>query len=181
MTDTMFADAVIADTIPETEDVEYPCQERLPDGSVCGRESGPYGGRGPKPKKCPDHKKVASGTRGTRTPRVTGNASNLAAQAAGVLTQLNQIITIGMMAVGLNQTASAMASCADTFHENAYNALLTDPELCKYLLRGGVQSAKVSLGIAYVGMGSIVVPTAVNEIRAKRDEKRAREEAETGE
>lgn len=177
MTTMTFEDvAPVADTVPELDGVDYPCQKLMPNGELCGREAGPYGGRGPKPKVCPDHKRSTSSRSGPRAPRVTGSASNLAAQAAGVLVQLNGLVAIGLMAVGLKQTASALGSCSDTFESQAYDALLTDPDLCKLILRGGIQSSRMSLGLAYVGVGSIVVPTAVNELREKKAERLARME-----
>jgi hypothetical protein len=167
-----FADAVIPpDSVPVTSDAEYPCR-------VCGKEAGPYGGRGPKPKLCPDHKKQ---TNGTRSAKVSGAPANLAGQATGVLVQLNGMLAMGAMALGMFGTASAISDANGTFEEQAYQALLTDPELCRLLLKGGVKSAKVSLGLAYVGMGVSVVPTAMMELKekkAERDERKAQEEAD---
>jgi hypothetical protein len=167
-----FADAVIPpDTIPATSDVDYPCRE-------CGKESGPYGGRGPKPKYCIDHKKGSRGA-SPRAGKVTGAPANLAAQATGVLVQLNGMMALGLMALGFIDTAGAIAGANGTFEEQAYQALMTDTELCKLILKGGVKSAKISLSLAYVGMGVAVVPTAVNEMREKKAERDAkREEAE---
>jgi hypothetical protein len=166
-----FADAVpvTPDSTPEYEDVEFPCR-------VCGKESGPYGGRGPKPKYCIEHKK--SKTPAARASKVTGTAANLAGQATGVLVQLNSILAVAAMAVGLNGTASAIFESNTTFEEQAYQALLTDPELCKFLLKGGVKSAKVTLGIAYFGMGATVLPTAAMEIKEKKAERDARKAEE---
>lgn len=163
-------DEPLTDTVPDLDDVEYPCV-------VCGRESGPYGGRGRKPKRCPEHKTAATtGTR--RATRVTGKDANLAAQATGVLSQLNGIIAIGLMAIGMNDTASAIAAHNDGFEEQANAALLTDPDLCRLILKGGVKSAKIGLGLAYVSMGVGVMPIAVEEARVKKTERLARKEAQ---
>lgn len=172
MTTLEFADAapVEYDNVPELESVEYPCR-------VCGREAGPYGGRGPKPKLCPAHKATP---KATTQPRVTGKDANLAAQATGVLVQLNGMIAIGLMAVGMNATASALASANETFEQQANAALLTDPELCRLILKGGVKSAKVSLGMAYGGMLFSIAPTAKMEVQDLR-EKRAARKAELSE
>lgn len=154
------------DSVPALEDVEYPCV-------VCQREAGPYGGRGPKPKYCEDHKRGTK--RGTsKATKVTGATANLAAQATGVLVQLNGIMAIGLMAIGMNGTASAIAVANGTFEEQANAALLTDPELCKLILRGGVKSAKITLALAYVGMGTQVVPVAATEMRELREKRAAR-------
>jgi len=155
-----FQDAVIPDdTIPPTSDVEYPCE-------VCGKESGPYGGRGRKPKRCPEHKRSKATVRST--VKVTGATASLAAQAAGVLEQLNGILAMGLMVTGMQDTAHALAAANEGFKDQAYLALTTDAELCKLILKGGVKSAKLSLGLAYVGLGAAVFPVAVNEAREKK-------------
>lgn len=168
MTVLDFTDAVIPDTVPDLSDIEYPC-------SVCGEESGPYGGRGRKPTKCSKHKKATSGN---SSPRVTGNAQNLAAQATGVLVQLNGMIALGISALGLFQTGGAIASANEQFEAQAYQALLTDPELCKLILKSGGKSAKLSLLIAYGGMGMTVGPTAVMELKERKAIREAKREAE---
>jgi hypothetical protein len=157
------------DSIPETSDVEYPCE-------VCGREAGPYGGRGRKPKRCSEHKKnAASG----QNRKVTGATASMAAQATAVLEQINGIITIGLMAVGYTDTARAIAGENEAFAAKAHAALLTDPELCKLILKGGVKSGKISLGIAYASLGVGVIPVAANEFKEKKAAREAaREEAE---
>lgn len=157
------------DSIPDVVDVEYPCR-------VCGREAGPYGGRGPKPKVCGECKPKRVGKAGT--PKISGTSANLAAQATQVLCQLNGFVALGLSAIGMFQTAGAIAAYDDTFKEQAYSALVTDPELCKYLLRGGVKSAKVALVLAYGGMGVAVAPHAVAEIRQKKAEREAARLAE---
>lgn len=168
-----FVDAGIpSDTAPETTDVEYPCR-------VCQREAGPYSGRGPKPKLCPEHKTTKRGS----SPKVTGTTANLAAQATAVLCQLNGIIAMGAMATGFFRTAHALAGANEGFEQQAHAALLTDPELCRLILKGGVKSAKLSLGIAYAGLGMAVFPTAVEEAKEKkaaRDAAREAAEDETG-
>jgi hypothetical protein len=164
-----FEDAKVEmDMPPELEDVEYPCR-------VCGREAGPYGGRGRKPTLCPDHKTVQS--KGKR-PNVAGKDANLAAQATGVLVQLNAMIGMGCAALGLFQTGMAIAHANDTFESAAYQALLTDPEFCKMILKGGAKSAKVSLALAYGGMGMTVVPTALNEMKERKLAKEAAQNAD---
>jgi hypothetical protein len=149
------------DEIPELDDIEYPCV-------VCGQESGPYGGRGPKPKRCPIHKKAPAGK---AAPRVAGKDANLAAQATGVLVQLNAMIAMGAAAVGLFNTAVAIKDANEAFESTAYQALVTDPEFCKFLLKGGAKSAKLSLALAYGGMGVYVAPIAASEIKLKREER----------
>jgi hypothetical protein len=154
------------DTSPETFDlpVEYPCE-------ICGEEAGPYVGRGPKPKRCPKDKAPAKAK--AAPGKVTGKDASVAAQATQVLAQLNGMVAIGMMAMGLHRTASAFAAANDGFEAQAYAALTTDPDLCRLILKGGVKSAKISLGMAYVGLGMAAVPVAVEEIREKKAEREA--------
>lgn len=159
-----FTDDTIPDSIPQTTDVEFPC-------SVCGREAGPYSGRGRKPTKCTEHKPArASGV------RITGNAANLAAQAAKTLVQANSIIGVLAAAAGLFGTAGAIAAYQETFEAQAYAALSTDPKLCQMILKSGSKSAGLSLAIAYGGMGMAAVPVAMEEIRAKREARRVMNE-----
>lgn len=166
-----FVDAQIPDdTVPPTTDVEYPCD-------VCGKEAGPYGGRGRKPTKCRDHKTTSRGAGKRSTVKVTGASASLAAQAAGVLEQLNGIMAMGLMVTGMTDTAHALAAANDGFKEQAYLALTTDAELCKLILKGGVKSAKLSLGLAYVGLGAAVLPVAVNEAREKKAAREAARES----
>jgi hypothetical protein len=150
------------DTAPPTFDrpVEYPCE-------VCGEEAGPYVGRGPKPKRCLKDKAQPK-TKTAAPGRVTGKDASVAAQATQVLIQLNGMAAIGMMAMGLHRTASAFAGANDNFEAQAYAALTTDPDLCRLILKGGVKSAKISLAMAYVGLGMAAVPVAVEEIREKK-------------
>jgi hypothetical protein len=169
VTAPVFEDAspIELDTIPPVEDVEYPCRN-------CGREAGPYSGRGRKPTLCPDCKPSTRKTSGANR-RTTNDA--LAAQASAVLEQLNGVLAIGAMALGFNMTASAIAGNNEAFKENAFEALKTDPDLCKLICKGGVKSGKVALGIAYASFGTQVVPVAVSEYKMKREERRMRMEA----
>lgn len=172
MTTMMFED-VMPDAVPDLEDVEYPCAN-------CGREVG-YGGRGRKPSAkslCTDCK--PTGKRAASV-KVTGAAATKAAQAAEVLTQLNAMFAMGAAALGLFETAGTLVGYQETFKAQAYAALTTDMKLCESILKSGAKSSKVSLGMAYVGMGVAVGPTAVNEMRARkaeRDARKAQEEAD---
>jgi hypothetical protein len=155
------------DSVPDLSDVEYPCQ-------VCGKESGPYGGRGRKPKFCSEHKKTSKATTGNR--KVTGAPATLAAQATAVLVQVNGMIALGCMGMSMFKTSHAIAEANPTFEEQAYQALLTDTELCRMILKSGAMSAKMSLGLAYVGMGMAVAPAAIMEIQEKRETRRVKME-----
>lgn len=152
------------DTLPSgLSDVEYPCE-------VCNKEAGPYGGRGRKPKRCEDHKKPST----TRAPKVTGTAASLAAQATESLWQMNGFAAIGCMFVQMNDTAGTILSKEETFRNQVYSALLTDQDLCRSILRGGVKGAKVGLALAYLGFLASVAPVAVAEFRELAEERKAR-------
>ncbi len=142
--------------------VEYPCK-------TCGKEAGPYGGRGRKPQFCTDHKKQTTAT----NPSVRTSARNqaLAAQAADTLCQLNALIGTGILVVGYRDTASVVAASNDTFREQAYQALLSDAELCRMILRGGAMGAKAALIMAYGMLGATVASAAVVEYRDKKEER----------
>jgi hypothetical protein len=160
---TTFEDVIVEpDVIPTVDDVEYPC-------SVCGREAGPYAGRGRKPTKCPDHKPGNGATRSAI--KTTGSNKVLAGQAADALAQLNGVLAIGAMAVGFNRTAAALGQSNDGFREQAYEALVTDPALCRMILKGGATGGKMALMLAYVMLGVNVAPVAKMEYDAKKAER----------
>lgn len=157
------------DTVPPSADVEYPCE-------VCGRESGPYGGRGRKPKRCPDHKR--SSGRGTpRGPGAPKSAVTLADQATEALWQINGIAAFLAMMAGYPQTAGEIQAREQSFREMAHAALLTDPGLCRFILKGGIQSGKASLILCYAMFGMGVAPALVMEVKQKRAEKQAAQDA----
>lgn len=158
------------DSVPETVDVEYACKK-------CGREAGPYRGRGRKPTLCNECKPKRS-TGDSKSPRVTGKNAVLAARATEVLSQLNMFISIGFAAMRMFGTAGEIRTADETFREQAYAALVTDEELCKYILRAGVKSAKMTLLMAYGGMAMAVAPTAMEEIKAIRAERQALKDVE---
>jgi hypothetical protein len=163
------------DAIPPLDSVEYPCE-------VCGQEAGPYGGRGRKPKRCSQHKRNARSTQpGTGTPKVRGANASLAAQATEALVQIDGLLGGGLFVLGYRGTASVLAGTQETFREQAYAALLTDPELCRMILKGGTASGKVALVIAYVMKLSVVVPTLMMEHRSIQQTRRAEREGEFSE
>jgi len=156
------------DTIPETDTVEYPC-------TVCGREAGPYSGRGRKPKFCPEHKKTTGKVGSRKAPKNDA----LAAQAADALVQVNRMAAFGATVIGYEDTGHALRSAQDEFRNAAHAALVTDEELCRAILRGGALSARMSLILSYGMMLTVVGPVAVHEYRQRRTNK-AIEYDETG-
>jgi len=156
------------DVIPETDTVEYPCV-------ICGREAGPYRGRGRKPTHCPDHKKTQSKI-GRKSPKNDA----LAAQAADALVQVNRMAAFGATVIGYEDTGDALRSAQDEFRNAAHAALVTDEELCRAILRGGALSARLSLVLTYGMMLTVVGPVAVHEHRTRRDYKQAQINTEWG-
>lgn len=145
---------------------EPPNFESEPD-FVCEKCGKPliYSGRGRKPKFCDEHKR--SNGNGTRNVS-SGNNEKLAAMAVDVLCQGNAALTVGLMFVRLNETASAIAAREDAFRAQAYEALKLDPALCKMILKGGASSGKVALIVAYAMMGASVAPVFMTEMKEKR-------------
>jgi hypothetical protein len=168
--DTIVPEIAKLDVIPEVSDIEYPCV-------ICGKEAGPYSGRGRHPKKCTEHRttQVNKGT------RVTGTNATLASQATEALCQINGFLTIGAMFAGMPATAGAITAAEDGFREQTYNALLTDPDLCRSILKAGVKSGKIALLISYLMLGAAVMPIAVLEFKAKQQERAERKAANEAE
>ena len=147
--------------IPPPSNFDYSCE-------TCGRELF-YAGKGRHPRFCDEHK-TGSKTRG----KGSGGNVVLARQASAVLSQLNGLITLGLMApvtaigLPLPETATALAGTSDVFDEQTYNALLTDPDLCRAIMRGGGASGKVALLIAYGMLAAAVVPVGMAEHKERR-------------
>ena len=161
--DTPLDDLPPDDAPPST--YEYAC-------GTCGVELF-YGGKGRHPKFCDEHK-------GTKTTRGKGGGNNatLARQASATLSQLNSLIALSLMLPAvpmlgdnpmyLPETAGALATASEPFDEMTYNALLTDPALCKMILRGGAAGGKIALLIAYGTLAAAVAPVGVNEFRERK-------------
>lgn len=162
---TEVPDDVKLDTIPVTVEVEHPCEK-------CGRETN-WSGRGRRKRFC-DECKPKSAT--TRAPRVNGNVSNTAAQAAKALVGINNMLAMMALAVGFRETGMQIMSVQEDFESQAYQALLADPKFAASLLSAGQISGKAMLGMAYLSMGLGIAPTFSNELRimkAKREAARA--------
>lgn len=146
------------DAIPETTEVEYPCE-------VCGREAGPYSGRGRKPKFCDDHRKSNKSARSVSAPK--NNA--LAAQAADALVQINGLVAFAATVMQYEYTGETLRNAQEEFRARAHAALVTDPKLCQAILRGGPMSARMALVLSYGMLATVVAPVAVQEYREKRE------------
>lgn len=160
---------------------EYRCK-------VCGKPLVRNRKGGKPPSLCAEHKNyrpsrhgdVPSGTstggassaRPSAPDGVSGQHVKLANNAADVLVSGNQVAALVLGSIGLLDTAGAIAQTHDTFREQAFNALLLDEKLCRSILAAGGKSAGISLAMAYGMLGLSVVPTAVTEVKAKRDARR---------
>lgn len=154
-------DIPVMDTVPPANDIEYPCEE-------CGREAGPYSGRGRKPKKCADCKPAVTRT---KSPGVKGSNATLAGQATEALWQINGVAAFLCMIAGMPMTAGAIGEREASFREMCYNALLTDPAMCRFILKAGTNSSKISLTVCYGMFAAAIMPTALMELKAKKAEK----------
>jgi len=142
-------------------DSEYTCE-------VCQAPL-TYNGRGRKPTKCSPRnggREECYSTRGATLsqPREKSN-DKLARQAANVLTGMNAGLGTGAYLLGLRGTAAAIRDANESFDPAAYEALKMDPGMCRMILRGGANSGKVMLAIAYLMLGMNVAPIAVTEYR----------------
>jgi hypothetical protein len=153
-------DIIVVDESPVGEDFEYACE-------VCGTELF-YGGRGRKPKYCDEHKggKRKDGTVGAT--RKGGN-DRAARQAADALMQINSLLGMAMLTpwVNLPMTASALAVANEPFGDQAFEALKTDPALCRMILRAGTTSGKAALVIAYGMLAFAISPVAAMEVKTR--------------
>lgn len=154
------------DEAPETE----PEFNESPDGLYCVTCQKPlkYGGRGPKPKYCDDHKKSRS--TGSKSSGGTRGADTTARSAAALLARLNSLVGMGLIAYGLPRTAVQIAEANETFQGLAYEALLNDPKLAKKIVSGGATSGKAGLLMAYGMLATSVGPAAFMEIKEQRKE-----------
>lgn len=108
---------------------------------------------------------------GSRMPASDAQARS----AASVLGTLNKLIGMALLPV-LPGTAVAITEGNDDFEQLAFQALLTDPALCKKILGAGTSSGKAQLFMAYGALGMSVVPTAMGEIKTKRAERQESED-----
>jgi hypothetical protein len=150
----------VADTVPPSSDVENPCKS-------CGRQIDiPYGGRGRRPTQCSDCK-PAKRTR-SKAPGTRGSNATLAEQATEALWQINGVAAFLAMIAGMPMTAGAIQDREQSFREMCYNALLTDPGMCRFILKAGTNSAKISLTVCYGMFAAAITPTAIMEMKVKK-------------
>lgn len=98
------------------------------------------------------------------TPRTN---QNLAGQATDVLLRLNSFAAFGARIFEYDLTAEALDNAKDPFREAVYDALLIDPELARWIMRGGTDSGKIALLVAYLMLAGAVIPVATLERKGK--------------
>lgn len=176
---SLLASSMTEEDIPDIDDpdAEIPVED-LPEAITCSfpgcNEELVYLGRGRKPKFCSDHKNgkaVAAATLASRS-RVKGNNEQLAAQASEILAKTNSLAMLAILAFGMPLTATTIAEHNEEFKNNAYEALLLDPSLCKKILATGGKTAGLALFMAYGQLGMFVVPLAITEFKEKREARR---------
>lgn len=176
MTAVAFSDEptidVPTDAIPDLVDgPEYPCE-------VCGKEAGPYGGRGRKPKRCIEHKRTSSS--GTRAPRLTGTNATLAAQATEALCSIDGMLALGARIVGFTDTAAVIEENDETFRMRVHAALLNSPDMCRRILKVGSKAGDSALIIAIALHAATIAPVFLNEAKEKKAERDAKKIEEQG-
>jgi hypothetical protein len=166
---TTFADEPTLDVTPDFVDdsnkVEYPCQE-------CGKEAGPYRGRGRKPTRCDEHKKSSSNST-TRTPRVTGKSADLAIRATEALCSIDGVMALGATVVGFYKTAETIQEADEVFRIRVHAALLNSPDTCQKILRYGSKGGDLGLIIAIGLHIATIAPVFAAEAKEKKAEKEA--------
>lgn len=165
------------DTTPDLSDVEYPCQQEMPGGGICGKESGPYSGRGRKPKKCPDHKKSIPTPRGS-APKITGTNAVLAAQATEALCSIDGMLQLGAAVMGFTETSAVIAEADEVFRIRVNAALLNNPNSARKILSWGGKAGDAGLFIAIGLHIATIAPVFAHEAKQKKAERDALKENE---
>lgn len=98
----------------------------------------------------------------------TGSSDRSAQTAASLLARMNGLVGISLTVFGMPATAMSLAEANDQFETMAYEALRSDPELCRKILAAGATSGKAGLVMAYGMLGVSIAPAALTEIREKR-------------
>jgi len=138
-----------------------------PDGSAYVRK--PRGG--PEPTRLPPGwAKASSGSTRSAIRGGMPASESQARAAAALLARANALLGFSVTMLGMPLTAGQLAEANEQFETQAYEALLTDPALCRKILSGGAMSGKVALILAYGMLGASIAPTAVMEIKAKRED-----------
>lgn len=152
------------DEAPETEiTTGLPFNPEYPDSTP----DAPYGF-------FPDGRPRKRRPRGTGTtatssgPRKTAASDSQARMAAAMLAQVNNLVGMSLALFRLPVTGAQITEANAGFEQMAYEALLTDPALCRKILSAGANSGKAGLVMAYAMLGAAVVPVAMQEMKESR-------------
>lgn len=155
------------DSTPPTYDTpDETCGHRNNTGDACLKDPGHSGRHRYRP--------LASGS-GTAT-RGRGNSNaQLASQAADAISSLAALLGTGAYVMGFTNTGRAMSvkEREDAFREQNYNALLTDPGLCRMILRAGTTSGRLALFLSVGMYGFSLMPYVQADIEARRTQEAA--------
>lgn len=113
-------------------------------------------------------KRRPKGTAKNASKRSAASESQARA-AAGMLAKVNSLVGTSLMLFGMPMTATQIENANEQFEVFAYEALLSDPALCRKILSAGANSGKAGLAMAYAMLGLSVAPTAFMEIKARRE------------
>jgi hypothetical protein len=84
---------------------------------------------------------------------------------------MNMLLGLGLFTAGLERTAESIKEANEQFEVMAYEALQTDPQLCRKILGAGANSGKAGLVMAYVMLGASAFPPMRDEIKEVRARK----------
>lgn len=160
MSDLAFDTVPVPDERPPLQGVDY--DPEFP-GST---PEAPYGF---KEDGTPYKRRPKGGKRSTAGKRMPASDATARA-AAGLLARLNTLVAVGLStALRLPETGAAILEANERFEVMAFEALQTDPALCKKILGAGATSGKAGLVMAYSMLGVAVIPTALPEVRSRRE------------
>src|SRR5215471_6273072 len=159
----------LTDSVPDLSDIEYPCE-------ICGKEAGPYGGRGRKPKRCSEHKKQQN--RSTNVSKVSGTNAQLAAQATEALCSIDGMAALGARIIGFTNTAETIEEADEVFRLRVNAALLNSPDTARKILRYGSKAGDSALFIAIGLHIATILPVFMTEAKEKKAEREAKRIAE---
>lgn len=100
--------------------------------------------------------------------KVSTRNETQARTAAALLAQMNLIVVMALQASNLDKTAASIAESNAMFEQMAFNALATDPALCRKILGAGAVSGKAGLIMAYAVLGVSAVPAIRTEIQERK-------------
>ena len=118
------------------------------------------------------------GTPYKRRPRGTGGSKktvgrmpatdSMATQAAALLASANNLLGMGLHVFGMPMTSERLQEANKQFEAMAFQALLSDPALCRKILANGAVGGKAMLAMAYLNLGASLYPVARQEFTERK-------------